>query len=60
MPDYQLPLSLPGPGTLGLATAIVGIVGTLAVFALGLVLARVFTRGAGPGFVSREAAPDAA
>jgi hypothetical protein len=45
---------------MGLATAIVGTLGTLAVFALGLILARVFTRGAAPGFVSREAAPDAA
>ncbi|WP_165222168.1 energy-coupling factor ABC transporter permease [Aquisphaera insulae] len=46
MPDYSL--SFPGPDHLKFATALAGLIGTLAVFALSWSLARVFASGDGP------------
>jgi cobalt/nickel transport system permease protein len=48
MPDYQLPLSLPGIDEVKAATAVAGLVGTIAVFGLSWALARVFAAGPGP------------
>jgi cobalt/nickel transport system permease protein len=42
IPDYQLPLF--GAGNIAMATATAGLVGTLAVFGVGLGLARTFSR----------------
>jgi cobalt/nickel transport system permease protein len=49
MPDYQLPLALPGIDEVKAATAVAGLVGTLAVFSLSWALARVFAAGPGHG-----------
>ena len=53
LPDYEWPIL--GPERLGVATAAAGAVGTLAVFGLGLALARVFARRA-PGGIGPDAA----
>jgi cobalt/nickel transport system permease protein len=42
MPDYQVPLAVPGIDEVKAATAVAGLVGTLAVFGLGWALARGF------------------
>jgi cobalt/nickel transport system permease protein len=49
IPDYQLPLF--GSNHVKAATAVAGLAGTLIVFAVGLVLARVFSH---PSFVKRD------
>jgi cobalt/nickel transport system permease protein len=55
IPDYQLALF--GEGHVRAATALAGLVGTLVVFAVGLGLARVFSRPSpGPGGVAPDAA----
>jgi cobalt/nickel transport system permease protein len=49
LPDYQFPAKPPGLDSLHLATAVVGVLGTLAVFGLSWGLARAFAHGASSG-----------
>lgn len=60
LPDYQLPARIPGMDSLHLATAVVGVLGTLVVFGLSWGLARVFTRGSAMGLKPEEVFADAA
>jgi cobalt/nickel transport system permease protein len=55
IPDYKL--DLPGIHYVKAATAVAGLVGTVVVFGVGCVLARIFARGA-PGAVDLEAIDD--
>lgn len=60
LPDYEFPLPLPNLGPLDTATAVVGTLGTLVVFAMSWALARAFAREQEESSVSKRKSVHAA